>query len=398
MLLVNSKPKRMTIRHFSFFCSMLFCFSAFYVSAQGDRKIKLIFAGDIMVHKGQLSSAEVKKGEVFDFSKCFQFVSPVLHGADLVIGNLETTLPGEPPYAGYPTFRTPDIFAKELRYAGFDVLMTSNNHSNDAKFEGLIQTIEALDQAGFYQTGTFQSEEERNAFYPLVVYKKGFKLVFLNYTYGTNNPSDYPPAIINRIDEELMEEDMAEARALKPDAIIVMMHWGKEYLEDEREEEQLLAKKLFEWGATLVVGAHPHVVQPVKMEQHNSGDHLVAYSMGNFISGQVKPKTDGSILLEVELAMDDEKERAFVTDYHFIPIWRYIQRKGKKTYLTIPIAPFEKENSLLEMAKYDRRKMLAYAKYIRKKMKTFDCSERKITLRDIGQLSSSGTTGSVATQ
>lgn len=373
----------MTIRHFYFFLIVFFCLTGQWSQAQTEKKIRMIFAGDIMVHRGQLESAEVRKDQEYDFENCFKFIRPVLQEADLAIGNLELTLPGEPPYAGYPTFRSPDVLAKELRHAGFDLLVTANNHSNDAKLQGLIHTIEALDEARFYHTGTFQSQEERNAFYPLIIYKKGFKLAFLNYTYGTNNPSDYPPAIINKIDEAQIQKDMTEARALNPDAIVVMMHWGKEYLEEEREKEQHLAAKLFKWGATLVIGAHPHVVQPVKTIGSASNVKLVAYSLGNFISGQVKPFTDGGILLDVELTKTNTPKGTFVSDYAFIPIWRFIQNGRKKNYLTIPITPFEKETTLLGMSKYNRQKMMRYAKYIRKKMKSYDCKERKITLQEM---------------
>jgi poly-gamma-glutamate capsule biosynthesis protein CapA/YwtB (metallophosphatase superfamily) len=383
MLLVNTKWKTMTNRHFSLFLAISFSSLTNFSHAQVEKTVKLIFAGDIMVHQGQLESAVVKKEKTYNFADCFQYIRPVLNQADLVIGNLELTLPGEPPYAGYPTFRSPDNLATELRQAGFDLLVTANNHSNDAKLQGLVHTIDALDGARFYHTGTFQSQEERDAFYPLVIYKKGLKLVFLNYTYGTNDPSDYPPAIINKIEEDLIREDLAEAKAQQPDAIIVLMHWGKQYIEQEREAEQMLAAKLFDWGATLVIGAHPHVVQSIKTKHNPSNTKLVAYSIGNFISGQVKPNTDGGILLEVELTKKDRSPIAYISDYAFIPIWRYIHKSKKRTYMTLPITPFEQENALLKMSAYDRGKMIRYAKYIRKKMKSFDCKERKITLQEI---------------
>jgi poly-gamma-glutamate synthesis protein (capsule biosynthesis protein) len=367
---------------------ILFCFAATPIFSQNpegtENSIRLIFAGDIMGHDGQIESATIKKDKIFDYADCFKYIQPVLQQADLAIGNLELTLPGTPPYAGYPTFRSPDTLASELRYAGFDILMTANNHSNDAKLDGLLHTISVLNDAGFYHTGTFQSKEERAAFYPLVVYKKGFKLVFLNYTYGTNNPKDYPPAIINRIDESRIKNDMNMAKSFSPDAIIVVMHWGKEYLELSNDNQKQLANKIFSWGATIVIGAHPHFVQDIeKSKGTNNG--LVAYSLGNFISGQTKQYTDGGILLEVELSKNLEKE-THVSDYSFIPIWRYIQKnkKGKKTFMTIPIAPFEEEdNPLSTMPAYPKKAMQNYAKYIRQHMKSFDCKERKISLQEI---------------
>lgn len=368
------------------FSAVLFCITVASAFGQSDKKLKIIFAGDIMMHQGQLESAVVEGKEMYDFSGCFKYIRPVLQQADLAIGNLELTLPGNPPYLGYPLFRSPDVLAGALRNAGFDIMLTANNHSNDALLEGLLHTIEALDGAGFYQTGTFESEEERAAYYPLVVYKKGFKLVFLNYTYGTNNPRDFPPAIVNKTDEIQIEKDMKEARALSPDVIIVCMHWGKEYMEEPLEAEEILAGKLFEWGATMVIGAHPHVVQPVqqlKTGERQSDTRLVAYSLGNFISGQVKPHTDGGILLEVELTKNDNQPKAYISDYNFIPIWRYVHQGDKKVFRTLPVSMFEKENNVLDMSKTDRARMMAYAKYIRDKMNAFNCRERKISLQEI---------------
>lgn len=109
---------------------ILFVFGAHLGGAQNDTisRLKLVFAGDIMGHGPQITAATVEKDKVFDYTPCFQFVEPILKDADLAIGNLELTLPGKPPYTGYPTFRSPDDLALALRSAGFNFLVTSNNH------------------------------------------------------------------------------------------------------------------------------------------------------------------------------------------------------------------------------------------------------------------------------
>lgn len=367
-------------------CGLLSCFLAYSAFSQSTKEkdihLRLIFAGDIMGHGGQIKSACIEEDKLYDYTACFEYIKPVLQQADLAIANLELTLPGSPPYAGYPTFRSPDILAKALRYAGFDILMTANNHSNDAKLEGLLHTIDVLDENHFYHTGTFQSQKERDIFYPLVLYKKGFKLVFLNYTYGTNNPHEHPPAIVNKIDEVQIEKDMQTAKSFNPDAIIVVMHWGEEYNEVHSESQEKLAQKIFGWGATLVIGAHPHVVQGVEIVKGKRGG-LVAYSLGNFISGQRKKYTDGGIMLEVALTKSYQTKETHIAEYNFIPIWRYIHKdkKGKNTFMTIPISTFEKEDTtLLKVSTYNKKKMDNYAKYIRKQMKVINCPERKIPL------------------
>jgi poly-gamma-glutamate synthesis protein (capsule biosynthesis protein) len=309
----------------------------------------------------------------------------------LAIANLEVTLPGKSPYKGYPQFRSPDDLALALRYAGFNFLVTANNHSNDSGKMGVTNTIGTLYDYGFYQTGTFQSQEERDAFYPLIVYRNNFKLAFLNYTYGTNGLPTRPPTIVNLIDKEQIRKDLIEAKALRPDFITVLLHWGNEYQLDENREQRELADSILHWGADLIVGAHPHVVQPIKKrvvqqndEQVKSG--LVAYSLGNFISGQRKKYTDGGIMFEVEIEKKDIGAKAQIVKNNYIPVWRYIQKEGKaSTYKVVPISAFEEGNeSLIGMTSADMAKMKFYGQETRKQLNRFDSSERKITLQELG--------------
>ena len=121
-----------------------------------------------MQHQPQIKAAEIIPNKSYDYESCFKYVSPIIKSADLAIGNLEVTLPGTPPYQGYPQFRSPDDLAKGLRFTGFDMMVTANNHSNDAGKTGVIHTIETLKNYGFYQTGTFKSQEERDLFLSLI--------------------------------------------------------------------------------------------------------------------------------------------------------------------------------------------------------------------------------------
>jgi len=329
--------------------------------------LRLIFAGDIMVHGAQILAAKTAEG--YDFSASFEYVKPLLQSADLAIGNLELTMPGEEPYLGYPMFRCPEELATALRIAGFDLMMTANNHSNDSGAPGVINTIEVLEESGFYHTGTFQSREEMEAYYPLIVYKNGFKLAFLNYTYSTNGIRTRHPSVVNPIDSAQISQDMRVARDMQPDAIIVMMHWGLEYQLVENKEQRKLTKQLLEEGANLVIGAHPHVVQPARWETADGQQEaLVAYSLGNFISGQMKQHTDGGIMVEVELMKSNG--RTTVEEATFIPVWRHIERlpSGKKVYRTLPVAAFEQEEEApeqLRLTAADRAAMLRYAKQTR---------------------------------
>jgi poly-gamma-glutamate synthesis protein (capsule biosynthesis protein) len=324
----------------------------FNLQVQGQiftEKLKLVFAGDIMGHSTQIKAALLPDG-TYDYHHCFKYVAPILKQADLAIGNLEFTLPGKPPYSGYPQFRSPDAVAVALKEAGFDMMVTANNHSNDAGRTGVENTIRTLRKLGFHQTGTFLDSMDRSLNYPLFIQHGNFKLAFLNYTYGTNGIPTKFPVIVNQLDEKQMAADMEKARGSNPDAIIVMVHWGNEYQLVETSYQRQLAQKLFLWGAKLVIGSHPHVVQSI--EQMSQIDSLrkgeltvVAYSLGNFISGQIKTYTDIGAMVEVEL----EKELPFgstcITRTQYIPVFRYVHRSPTSVkYYTLPATLFSELN------------------------------------------------------
>jgi poly-gamma-glutamate synthesis protein (capsule biosynthesis protein) len=336
------------VHHYLFYISTALCFLwATMLGAQTDT-LRLIFSGDIMGHGQQITSARVAPDK-YDYRPCFRYVKPILEAADLAIANLEVTLPGKGPYSGYPMFKSPDDLAEALQYAGFDILLTANNHSNDSRKGGVVHTIETLRTLGFQQTGTFLNQRERDLFYPLMVYRKGFKLALLNYTYGTNGVPTQAPTIVNLIDTAQIARDLAEARARKPHFIIVTMHWGQEYQLQENAQQRQLAQFMIRNGADLIVGGHPHVVQPIKVETVTMPDGsqksaVVAYSLGNFISNQRRTHTDGGIMFQVDLLHRKYVPYAEVGTYGYIPVWRYIHRdaKGKTTYYTLPIARYER--------------------------------------------------------
>jgi poly-gamma-glutamate capsule biosynthesis protein CapA/YwtB (metallophosphatase superfamily) len=358
--------------------------SASSLSGQSN-DIRLIFAGDIMMHQSQIDAAERKDG-TYDFSSVFQYVSPLLKEADLVIGNLELTLPGKSPYAGYPNFRSPDTLAHTLLKAGFDILVTSNNHSNDAKTDGIVHTIEALHRKGIISTGTFVDSSDRAERYPLVIEKKGFRIGLLNYTYGTNDPNVPEPCIVNLIDTLQIKDDLKALQKKEPDIIIAFMHWGDEYHLDENEKQQHLTWMLFKSGVDLVIGAHPHVAQPVKLlhEYHLDGlrQGLVAYSLGNAVSGQVRANTDMGLLLEVTYRRDLLTREVQLRNHYYLPIWRYRgwDEEGRRVISILPVSAFEEDDPPFLLRPSDRERMNSVTKRIRKHLKRYHSSERRVSL------------------
>lgn len=354
---------------------LLFGLLPLWLTAQTDT-LRLLFAGDIMGHAPQIKSAEVVPGKKWDYTPCFKYIKPLIERADLAIGNLELTLPGKAPYTGYPMFRSPDALATALKEAGFDLLVTANNHSNDAHGLGVTNTIQTLRNAGFQQTGTFTDARDRANRYPLMVYKNNFKLAFLNYTYDTNGMPTEAPTIVNRIDTVQMAEDLREARARKPHFIIVVMHWGIEYQLKENAEQRRLARFLIRNGADMIIGAHPHVVQPLRMESATLPDGtrkevLVVYSLGNFISNQRQPNTDGGILFQVDLLKTKGNPQVRVGRQGIIPVWRYIHKPaaGKVVYYALPVAQLERNPDLVkDMAPAARKNMQQFAEAVRKRL------------------------------
>lgn len=356
-------------------------------------KLKMIFVGDIMGHGPQIESAAIEPNKLYDYSPCFRFIAPLLEQSDLAIGNLELTLPGKPPYTGYPTFKSPDELPLALRAAGFDLLVTANNHSNDGGLIGVQNTIKTLEKNGFYQTGTFIDSSHRAALYPLIVYKGNFKLAFLNYTYGTNGIPNHKPSVVNLIDEKAIKADIDAAKAHKPDAIITVVHWGDEYQLAENERQRTLAQKMLNWGSTMVIGAHPHVVQPIKnypLQEANGATRngLVVYSMGNFISAQTKTYTDIGLMVEIELEKNNSTQQTAISKTEYIPVYRYIYRApgaAKSVYMTVPVAAFEngEMQALQPMPEATRAAMKQSADVIRKNLTQHGAVERKVSAKEI---------------
>ena len=280
-----------------FFVFITFMYS---VILTAQERVTLLFAGDLMQHDAQIKAARISDG--YDYSDCFKHVTKEISSADIAVGNLEVTLGGSP-YRGYPSFSAPDEFLLAVKNAGFDVLLTANNHCLDRGKRGLERTVQMLDSLKIPFLGTYRDENERNGRYPLLLEKNGFRIVLLAYTYDTNGLRPSPPNIVNYIDSTQIKKDILVARRMRPDAIIACMHWGMEYRSLPDRNQKKLADWLIEQGVDHVIGSHPHVVQPmeVKNGSQTPAKHLIVYSLGNFISNMSKENTDGGAMVKLTL-------------------------------------------------------------------------------------------------
>ncbi|MBX2962669.1 MAG: CapA family protein [Cyclobacteriaceae bacterium] len=318
--------------------------NVFFLNAQDTTQISLLFLGDIMQHETQLQAAYNSKTGRYNYTECFKFLRPYFQSVDLTIGNLELTLGGKP-FKGYPQFSAPDELAVALKNVGVDVLVTANNHSVDRRKKGLERTIKVLDSLQIMHTGTFADTVDRMNDYPLLIHRNGFTLALLNYTYGTNGIPVTKPNIVNLIDTALIRKDLVRARELKPDATIVFMHWGNEYENQPTRQQRMLAEFCFKHGAQLVIGAHPHVLQP--MEWSKEKNQLVVYSLGNFVSGQRPRYRDGGAMLQVVLnkVISVDTAYTFINEAEYRLQWVYRATDAQRSFYVLPVASFEYDST-----------------------------------------------------
>ncbi len=312
--------------------------------AQDTTRLSLLFFGDIMQHDSQISAAYNAATKKYDYAPCFHFMKPYIASADLAIGNLEVTLAG-PPYKGYPQFSAPDELLTTLKDVGMDVLVTANNHCVDRGSKGLERTIAMLDSFDILHTGTFATPRERQNEYPLVFEKNGFKIALLNYTFSTNGLPVTKPNIVNMIDTTTIRKDLIKARTFSPDVVIVFTHWGQEYQSLPSKSQKDVTEFCFKNGADLVIGAHPHVIQPI--EWRKDKDQLVAYSLGNFVSGQRKRYTDGGAMLRVgleKISFKPDSADVHIDSAGYLFQWIY-KSVASRDYYMMPVPTFENDST-----------------------------------------------------
>ncbi len=295
--------------------------------------ITLLFAGDLMQHQAQIDAARTSTG--YNYTNCFEHVRKEISAADVAIGNLEVTLGGKP-YAGYPAFSAPDEYLQAIKEAGFDVLTFANNHCLDRGKSGLERTILLMDSAAIGYLGAYANPDVRQQKYPYLIEKNGFRIALLNYTYGTNGIKAVSPNVVNYIEKAVMEQDINQTLTLLPDVIIACMHWGEEYVSLPSKQQRELADWLLTKGVTHIIGAHPHVVQPMEVRTDSIADskHIVVYSMGNLISNMSKRGTDGGIFFKMTLEKDSVTR---VADCGYSLVWTDRPAiSGKQNYVLYP--------------------------------------------------------------
>jgi poly-gamma-glutamate capsule biosynthesis protein CapA/YwtB (metallophosphatase superfamily) len=318
-------------------------------------EITIAAVGDILMRNKLILAAQLPGERHYSFDGMFEKVAPYLQKADLTIGNLETNFAGTDetttfisqernPKNRYPLFNCPDELCASLKQAGFDVLTTSNNHCMDYGIKGLRRTLDVLDRHKIAHTGTFRTYRESKDF--LIKNVKGISVGILAYTLGTNSipvPKDQQWAV-NKINLQNMINDLLHLKK-KADFAIVCIHFGKEYrlLPDNRQKR--LVRFMFKHGADLILGTHPHVIQPAvfkKIADTNgvSKKRFAIYSLGNLITTRLKKNdhTKNGVIAQFTVRQN-EKGSAEITSVSFVPTWVVEEQANERTkYQIVPLS------------------------------------------------------------
>ncbi|MCR5466051.1 MAG: CapA family protein [Lachnospiraceae bacterium] len=328
-----------------------------------DQAFRITFAGDLILLEDQVILAKTDSG--YDFTDAFEYTKEYISSADLAIGVFEGPMAGEA--AGYSTsnfddgkelaLSFPDEFAMAVKSAGFDLVTTANNHVLDKGLEGAMRTLDVLDRIGLEHTGSYRSTTDKEANRVKLIEKNGIRIAILTYTYGSNmypgtmlmnGELSYVTSVAFGTEGELFEQcrskvvaDFDVAKSLKPDLIVVLPHLGTQFYNGIDKEQETWFGIFKELGADVILGDHPHVVEPVRIEETNGGRKVFcAYCPGNFANSYREKQGDTSMLIDVYIDRDTKE----VIGGAVVPL--YTQAPLDGNYRALPIYEIVNDSSL----------------------------------------------------
>ena len=316
---------------FDFFKRILPILLLFHILSSTAQEMSLLFLGDIMGHGPQIKSAWNDSLKKYDYNEVFEPVEDIISSVDFAVANLEVTLAG-PPFDGYPQFSSPDELAEACKNNGIDVLVTANNHSCDRGSMGILRTNRVLDSLEILHTGTFSNQQNRDSLNLLVLEKENIRIGLLNYTYGTNGIPFHAPTYVNLLDSSLIKKDLKFARTKNLDKLIVFVHWGAEYQDQPNLYQKNFNQFFKRQGVDIVIGSHPHVVQPMHYIKNNDKEFLTVYSLGNFVSNQRDFRKDGGVMFRCSIV---KRDKASISDKEYILTWVNKFYKNKKWHYEV---------------------------------------------------------------
>ena len=312
------------------------------------QSITISAVGDIMLHQGNLNSAYDSKNNKYDFNGFFEYVKPYLSSSDLTIANFETVTAGAGiKYRSFPLFNSPDSILPALSGSGVDVLSTSNNHCLDWGINGLTRTIQKIRENKMVNIGSSVNGKDKYVIKDV----KGIKIAILSYSQFFNGheaklSSSDKSKYLSILNESKIQNDIKEVKTKGADTVITVLHWGNEYIRTPSTNQTNLSKKILSWGADIILGSHPHVVQKSEIVKVNGKNKFIIYSMGNFISGYRrtdkakrinKVYTEDGVIVTLKLEKDT-KGGINLKDVTYVPTWvDMYSSKNKPVYKILPV-------------------------------------------------------------
>ena len=352
--------------------------------------ITIAAVGDVLPHTQIVDSVYNPVTGSYDFYPVFAPVAPYLARADYAVANLETPLGGvDKGYSGNPPFNAPDSLAGALRDAGIDLVSTANNHALDQGWDGLVRTLDVLDDSGLSHVGTYRNSRDRAA--PFIVDIKGIKVAFLNYADWLNGLSlddEHAAYAVNKLDADVVAQDAALARLWGADVVIALLHYGVEYERLPSDRQVAISNDILSRGVDIILGSHPHVVQPIEhlFEYETWGrvnNKYVAYSLGNFLSAQRDRYRDSGLIAYVHITK--RGQRVSVTGVSYLPV--YVQLSTAQSpvrYRVLPVVPGREPATDTVLTQLEQDRMAAVWEELRSVLYRPDENIRSLDPAELG--------------
>ncbi|MFS1663764.1 CapA family protein [Streptococcus sp. zg-JUN1979] len=298
-------------------------------SHHDTKTARVVANGDILIHNVLYASAQKNDGS-YDFRPYFKYIKTWIEEADLALGDYEGTIRQDYPLGGYPLFNAPEDIAYTLRDVGYDVIDLAHNHILDSGLDGALNTAQLFQELGLDTIGIYATDRQSEPI--LIKDVNGIKIAILGYAYGYNGmeanltQEEYNKHLSD-LDEAKMEEEIKKAERLA-DVTIVMPQMGVEYQLEPTDDQVTLYHKMIDWGADVIFGGHPHVVEPAETVMKDGDKKFIIYSMGNFLSNQRLETVDNSwtergLLMDITFKKTGQKTVIETVKAHPTMVWAW---------------------------------------------------------------------------
>ena len=319
------------------------------VTNGGLRSATIRMAGDVIIDEEMLEASYDKVTETYNFDRYFDLIGDTLSSADYTLINIEASLRrGKYGYSGYPQFTTPPVILQSVKKVGVDMITMCNNPMLDGYCDGLVESVGHVEAAGLDHIGGYVDEADSNT--PEIYEINGIKVGFVTYTHSTNSLEnhcdDRYKYLVNYYKTSNCADDVAKARAAGAEVIVAVTHWGEEYKREPEANTRRLAEALVAAGVDVIIGGHPHMVQPAEYITATTANGqtrtaLCLYSLGNFLSQHRVQYTDSGVVFEFTIQENADGSFA-ITNPGYVPVyvWAFKNAVGQDDYRVLPAGEY----------------------------------------------------------